>query len=243
MTHPVAATVTAMILMAVTVAHAAGLNLNVGTLLAFSQPVTIEIPEPPEPPVVFPVHGFGDPAPGEPLGPPWETIGGTIVWAADGQGVGKPGGQNQVTNIAVIDVGRNDVAVSTVITELRDGPGGGEPTLVGLTLLSDGVDDHVLVTYERRTGMLTVRTPATVLGSISIGTGRDEISLRAEIELQELRVFVDGDLDTALELAVTAVIPETYNDNTRHGIYVNRDNRAVFTEFSITELPPPDDSP
>jgi hypothetical protein len=228
------ATVTVMALaMTVTGAHAAAQPLHVGQILAFSRAVVIEPVVPPPTPVIILVDGFGTPDPGQPLTAPWVITSGSLTWTATGDGIAKPGGTAAGANIAVIDAGRNDVAVQTVLSNLSSGPSGGAPTLTGLTLFSDGAGQYLTVTYRRQTGVLAASTSGVVLGSTAIGANLDVLApLRAELRWPELRLSVAG-----TEVLVLTNLPPSLKGNTWHGVFIDRDNRAVLRGFRIETLP------
>jgi hypothetical protein len=213
----------------IAVAHASSVPLQVQTLLSFSQ--VLDLVE------SVLVDGFGEPAPGEALGPPWAVCDGQIGWRSQ-EGVGKPGGRNPGDNIAVVDVGASTgIVVQTTIVNLIDGPPGG-PARVGLALLAgpDCLGQQVLVAYERATGTLRVSTPDGALASRTVAVGLDALDpLRVELRPVTGGASLVVSLDGSDVLMVE--VPEHFATYTSHGIFVSRDNSAVFTEFTIAVLP------
>jgi hypothetical protein len=226
----VAIVLAALFYASIAVAHASPVPLQVRTLLSFSQ--LVDLVE------SVLVDGFGEPAPGEPLGPPWAVCEGAIAWVSE-DGVGKPGGQSPGDNIAVVDAGASSgIVVQTTIEGLVDGPAGGNRARVGLAVLADAdcLGQQVLVAYERATGRLSVSTSDEVLATSTVAIGLNVLDpLRVELRSVPGGASLDVSLNGGDVLTVT--VPEPFATYTSHGIYVSRDNSAVFTQFTIEVLP------
>ncbi len=221
------AAITTVLVSTVVVASAAGLGgVSTASLWATSRPVTIDVPDPPDP-VTPTCDSFG--APNGALDGRTPSCGGG-VWTTSGRPWNVNGRQVQVNggsgSLALVPAGSAQVSVSVTVYETD------QSNRIGGVVLSAGGGDH-LAAVLRGTGTVELRLGSgPVLASASVAIGPSTV-LRATRVGDEVWVEVNG------TVVITDTYPITALTGTSAGLFHGGGPRVGFTGFAVTSPTPP----
>jgi hypothetical protein len=220
--------ITAVLTSTVVVASAASLGgVSTSSLWATSRPVTIDVPDPPDP--VIPVcDTFG--TPNGPLDGRVPSCGGS-PWATSGRPWNVSGGRVQVNggsgSLALVHAGSPSVSVSVTVLETN------QNNRVGGVVLSASPGSH-LAAVLRGPGTVELRlADGTVLASAPVTLG-PAASLRATRQGDQVWVEVNG--TTVLSGTFPTISSLT---GTGAGLVHGGGPRVGFTDFAVGAPTPP----
>jgi hypothetical protein len=220
--------ITAVLTSTVVVASAASLGgVSTASLWATSRPVTIDVPDPPDP--VIPVcDTFG--TPNGPLDGRVPSCGGT-PWATSGRPWNVSAGRVQVNggsgSLALVPAGSPSVSVSVTVLEAN------QNNRVGGVVLSASAGNRLEAVLRGRTTVELRLADGTVLASASIGIGAST-DLRATRQGDQVWVQVNG--TTVLSGTFPTISSLT---GTSAGLVHGGGPRVGFTGFAVGAPTPP----
>jgi hypothetical protein len=222
------AAITTVLASTVVVASAAGLGgISTASLWATSRPVTIDVPDPPDP--VIPVcDSFG--TPNGPLdGRPAGCGGG--AWATSGRPWNVSGGQVQVNggsgSLALVPAGSAQISVSVTVFDAH------RANRVGGVVLSAGAGDH-LAAVLMGTGTVELRLGSgAILATAPVALG-PSTTLRATRIDDQVWVQVNG------TLVLSGTFPQVDSlTGTSAGMFHGGGPRVGFADFAVSNPTPP----
>jgi hypothetical protein len=199
-----------------------------GSIFTQESPVSIDIPDPPGPIVSTDFSGCANFIDGwtDESGNTWRSRSGD--WQCLGSGVVRALERVPLANLTVDIAQSTGIRVSTEISDIshqrdRSGP--------GLSLLGDGVGNHVYVVYERdqerlAIGLSGAGAPFALVTQVGDWDGA---TLTATITGTQLTVDFAG---FVLVFDLTVEAPGLIG-NTEFGLVSDNDNQSRFTSFTI----------